>query len=308
MTDRTPLFGTLACATAAILWAASATTARTAIDAGVSPLELTEARAVVAMLAFGLIAVVRRTRVTPRVSGNLPSRAPTLLRVIAFGSTIAIVNLSYFIAIQHLPVAIAIVIQYTAPALVVAYVALIERRPPGRTLVVTLFAVLIGVTLTADVASSIRGTSSLSTIGVVAAIVSAFGFAAYNVLAASVTRSLGAIRGHAAGFGVATVIWVVVQAPRGWPRTLALAGQGPRIAFVTIAGTVLAFGIYAFGIVRIGASSATLIATVEPVATTLLGFLVLSQRLGPDQIVGSLIVLGAVTMLGVHTARTGSPA
>ncbi|MFP5224965.1 MAG: EamA family transporter, partial [Actinomycetota bacterium] len=228
--SRAPLLDAIGCATAAVLWASNATVARTAIDRGVEPLELTEIRAFAAFISFALLSAVRNARVAPGTASALPHEVPsvptslaqarataTLGRVIAFGASIAIVNLSYFIAIEHLPVAVAIVLQYTAPALVVAYAAFVGKTRPTRALVSILVVVMIGVALTSDVIGALNGSAKLSGIGVAAALVSAVGFAAYNILAAAVSRSMGALRAHAAGFGIASIIWIAVQAPRGVP-------------------------------------------------------------------------------------------
>lgn len=311
---RTPLLGTAACATAAVLWASNATVARTAIDRGVEPLELTEVRALAAFLAFSLVALARHGRFSTLRAGalphevssvptDLPARRATAWRILAFGTSIAIVNLSYFIAIEHLPVAIAIVIQYTAPALVVAYAAIADRARPPRPLVLILTVVMIGVAFASDLAPAITGTTSLSILGIIAALVSAVGFAAYNILAAAVTATLGPVRAHAAGFGVATLIWIVVQVPRGIPTSVLRLDVAPRVAWVAIVGTVLAFGIYALGIARIGASSATIVSTLEPVATVILGVIVLRQSLTAAQSFGAVLVLGGVVALSLHTAR-----
>lgn len=316
--NRSSLVGAAACATAALLWASNATVARTAIDRGVEPLELTEVRALGAFLAFSLISLARRGRVGRRVPVALPHEVPNVsvtraaqrvrvTEILAFGSAIAVTNLSYFIAIERLPIAIAIVVQYTAPALVVAYVAIVERRRPSRALLAILAIVMLGVALTADVVGALDGTARFSGFGLLAAAVSAAGFATYNVLAARVTTMLGAVRAHAAGFGVATLIWVAVQAPRGIPRSVLDASLAPRIAWVALAGTVLAFGIYALGVSRIGASSATIISTLEPVATVILGAVVLHQRLDLVQTVGAALVLIGVARLGHLVVREASP-
>ncbi|MFP5224816.1 MAG: EamA family transporter, partial [Actinomycetota bacterium] len=128
-------------------------------------------------------------------------------------------------------------------------------------------------------------------------------FAAYNILAAAVSRSMGALRAHAAGFGIASIIWIAVQAPRGVPRSVLDLSVAPRIAWVAIVGTVVAFGVYAFGIARLGASSATIISTLEPVATVFLGWLVLGQTLDALQSTGALLVLCGVVALSIHVSR-----
>jgi drug/metabolite transporter (DMT)-like permease len=294
---RTAQLGVALCALAAVLWAVSATVARKLIDDGGSALELSEARAVAAAAAFWLItARVRQPSAaarTPSSSGVGSARvAVTLL-----GIAVAAVNLSYFLAIERLPVAIAVVIQYTAPALVVVYDLVVEHRRPSARTVVALAGVLIGVALISDAAGALRGSGALDPAGVAFAAVSAVGFAAYNVLAARAEPAYGSIGAHARGFTIASVIWLVVQAPRGAPSTLLEPNAWPGIAVVTLVGTVAAFGIYSAGIRRIGAAHATITSTVEPVAVAVLAALVLDQTLTAPQIVGAVLVLASVVTL-----------
>src|ERR1043165_8009517 len=118
--------GSLAVAAAAVLWAASGTYARTLIDRGASPLEISEARAWIAFVVLGAFVLWRRRR-DPVVRSALSARVHPAI-VAGFGLSIAGANYFYYSAIGRLPVAVAIVIQYTAPALVVLWLALIEKR------------------------------------------------------------------------------------------------------------------------------------------------------------------------------------
>lgn len=276
------------CALAAVLWAISATVARLLIDDGASALELSEARAVVAAAAFWIIA--RRLNEPRREAGGR-------VAVVSLGIALAAVNLTYFMAIQRLPVAIAVVIQYTAPALVVAYELVVEGRRPTRAIVLALAGVLVGVALVSDTIGALGATQSLDTFGLVLAGASAFGFAAYNLLAAKSEPRFGSVRAHAIGFSVASLVWVIVQVPRGVPETLTTGRFLPGLAFVTLVGTVAAFGVYSAGIRRVGATSATITSTLEPVAVALFGFLLLDQSLRAVQILGSVLVLFAVASL-----------
>lgn len=285
---RTTAIGLSLCASAAVLWAISATTARTIIDDGASPLELSEARALVAAAAFWLVA--NRLQEPRREPGGRGA-------AIALGVALAGVNLTYFLAIERLPVAIAVIIQYTAPALVVAYEMLFERRRPTAQVLAALAGVLIGVALVSDTIGALGAEGSLDAFGLVMAATSAFGFAAYNLLAARAERSFGSVRAHAIGFTVATGVWLIVQIPRGVPETLLTARFLPGIAVVTLIGTVAAFGVYSLGIRRVGASKATIASTLEPVAVAVLAAVFLAQSLTIAQIMGSVIVIVSVLVL-----------
>lgn len=280
---RAELIGVGLCATAALLWALSATIARQLFDDGASPLELTELRAWVAAAAFLILARwERKTR-----WWSWPS--------VALGIALAAVNISYFAAIERLPVAIAVIIQYTAPALVVLYELTVERRRPTVRTVVALVGVIAGVSLISDPLSA--SGAALDPTGLVYAAISAFGFAGYNLLAARVEPMHGGVGAHARGFVVAGLIWALVQAPQGTPATVLHLEMLPEIAMVTVLGTVAAFGVYAQGIRRIGAAHATITSTLEPVAVALFAWVMLDQSLDAFQITGAAIVLASIVSL-----------
>ncbi|HVF12508.1 MAG TPA: EamA family transporter, partial [Actinomycetota bacterium] len=162
-------------ATAAFLWAVGGTYASKLIDQGASPLELTEARAWIAVVGIGLIAWARRRDRRP-IDGGVSRTAPLLLM---FGISLALANLTYYLAIARLPVAVAIVIQYTAPGLVVLWKALVDRQKPTSKIVAALLLALVGVVLLSGVLTLSRDQLALDAAGLVAAVASSVTFAAY---------------------------------------------------------------------------------------------------------------------------------
>jgi len=73
----------------------------------------------------------------------------------------------------------------------------------------------------------------------------------------------------------------------GW-GILAILAAGPSIG---------GYGLYTVSLTYLPASTASIIATLEPVMTTLLAYLFLSERLTPPQWFGSLLILGGVILL-----------
>ncbi|MGH9196023.1 MAG: EamA family transporter, partial [Acidimicrobiia bacterium] len=123
--------GYLSVAVAGILWAVGGTFARTLIDRGASPVELTEARAWIALVFVGLLVYARK-------GSRARHERPKLALIIAFGLSLAMANFTYYLAISLLPVAVAIVVQYSAPAFVVIYKAMVDRLGPSLIVVAAL--------------------------------------------------------------------------------------------------------------------------------------------------------------------------
>ena len=83
------------------------------------------------------------------------------------------------------------------------------------------------------------------------------------------------------------------------PGDLTLAGWG-WIGSIALVSTVAAVSLFFAGLRRVGPTSASILATVEPVVTVVLAFLVFSERLGPVQLAGGVLVLAAVPVLSAQ--------
>src|SRR4029453_8258394 len=128
--DRTAIVAALLRVVAAgACWALAAVLGSYAFDRGVPPVRLAEARVAVALVALAPFLAWRRPDLLRPPPGTWPVLA-------TFGACVAAVNLSYYLAIDRLPVGVAVALQYTGPAILMAATALLLRdraggAPPG---------------------------------------------------------------------------------------------------------------------------------------------------------------------------------
>lgn len=282
--------GYAAIAAAAALWAVSAVVARRLFDAGVDPVELTESRALLAVVGFALVPGAWRR---PQRSGRA--------HVVALGVALALVNATYYVAIARIPVAVALVIQYTAPALIVGWTSAVSRRAPSRQVVVALAAALVGVFLVVDLTPG--AIDRIDGVGVVIAVASAVFFASCAVLAERTGAVYGSTGAMFRAFAVAAVLWVVYQAPRGLPEMILERPNLPEVLFVGLAGTLAPFFLFAWGIGRVRAERAAIAATLEPVVAAGVAWAWLGQHLSALQITGGALVVGAVVVLQARSRK-----
>jgi drug/metabolite transporter (DMT)-like permease len=73
------------------------------------------------------------------------------------------------------------------------------------------------------------------------------------------------------------------------------------MALLGLLGTLVAHGLFVLALRTIRPSSASIVATAEPVFAGLIAFLVLGDRLQPLQVVGA-----AVIVAGIITVQAGS--
>jgi drug/metabolite transporter (DMT)-like permease len=238
-----------------------------------------------------------------------------------FGACVAAVNLAYYLAIDHLPVGVAVALQYTGPAMLVAATTLLARDAgsggpggsslaprsvgnPGRLAWAAAGLTLAGAVL---VSRALEGLGALEPAGLAAGLASAVLFAAY-LLSAELAGRRGAEPATTLlwGFLVAVAIWAVAVPWWSWPvATLADPAVAAAVLGVGLVGTLLPFAL-AVGAVRvISAATAGIAATSEPVFAVAFAWVLLGQRLNPAQLAGAALVVAGVVL--AQLASRGGP-
>ncbi len=222
--------------------------------------------------------------------------AGTLVPILGLGFAMALASVGYLGAIRYMPVGLAVLTFFTFPLLV----GLIERvvgsapLPPSR--LAAIVAGFAGLALTLGVSFE-----TLDARGVALALLAAVCVATQITGGARLMRRSSPIlvTGH-------MMLWAGVMLAAG----LAIAGgpvpPGGAAGWLATAGVVAAFmaGILCFfgGVALIGPVPAALIANLEPLVALSFAFLLLGEILGPVQLIGAAVVIGAVAV-GQRPAR-----
>ena len=309
--DRTAIVAALLrVVVAGACWALAAVLASYAFDRGMPPVRLAEARVAVALVALAPFLAWRRPDLLRPPPGTWPVLA-------TFGACVAAVNLSYYLAIDHLPVGVAVALQYTGPAMLMAVTALVLRDrvaggpaggDPGRLAWTAAGLTLAGAVL---VSRALEGLGALELPGLAAGLASAVLFAAYLLAAERAgRRGVEPATTLLWGFLVAVAIWAVAVPWWSWPlAALGDPGVAAAVLGVGLVGTLLPFAL-AVGAVRvISAATAGIAATSEPVFAAGFAWLLLGQRLTPAQLAGGVLVVVGVVLaqLAAARSRAGGP-
>lgn len=99
------------------------------------------------------------------------------------------------------------------------------------------------------------------------------------------------------GFGVASVLWIVVQATHGRPDTLLDGSLLPGVVLLGFIATVIPFMLFVWGLQRIGASRAGIVSTLEPLSGAVFAYIWLDQRLDAWQLAGAAMVLAGIAVV-----------
>ncbi|WP_232821705.1 EamA family transporter [Desertihabitans aurantiacus] len=233
--------------------------------------------------------------------GLLRTRWP---RIVLYGAvTMAACQLCYFYAVSRLSVGVALLLEYTAPVLIVALVWARTRRRPGWLRLAGAGVAMGGLVLVLDVFAGMR----LDPVGVLFGLGAAVTLAAYFLMSGRTDDGLPPLVLAAGGLLSAAVVLGAVGAvgllPFAWssePVVLVGVATSPLVPLLGISLVAAALA-YATGIAatrRLGAPLASFVGLFEVVFAVAVAWLFVGQLPTGGQLVG-----GAVIMLGVVAVK-----
>jgi drug/metabolite transporter (DMT)-like permease len=295
--------GVLLAIGAAILFAINGSVSKVALQNGVSSLELVSMRSAgTALILLGITAL--------RNPAALHVSRRELGFLALYGLTgIAMVQWLYFVAIQRMPVGIALLFEYTAPLMVALWVRFVQKEPVKSRLWLGLACALGGLALVAQFWKGM----TLDPIGLVSALGAGAALACYYLMGEHGQRQRDPISLMAFSFGFSAILWAIVSPWPGFPfgqlaHTVDLPGALPGgaplwvlILWIIVLGTVTPFLLVLFAVARLGPARVGLIGMLEPVSAGIIAWVLLGESLTKVQIVGTLIVLVGIVL--AETAR-----
>ncbi|MFC9750566.1 EamA family transporter [Streptomyces niveus] len=287
----------------AFAFGGSGVAAKPLIEAGLDPLHVVWLR--VAGAALVMLPVAWRHR-------DLVRRRPALLA--GFGLfAVAGVQAFYFASLSRIPVGVALLVEYLAPALVLLWVRFVRRRPVSRAAAVGVVLAVGGLACVVEVWAGL----SFDVIGLLLALGAACCQVGYFLLSdqggdpadpAEAVDPLGVI---AYGLLIGTLVLTVIAQPWGMDFALLTGGVdmgGSDVAaplllgWIVLVATVLAYGTGVVSVRRLSPQVAGVVACLEAVIATVLAWVLLGEHLSAPQILGGFVVL-----VGAFIAQTSTP-
>jgi inner membrane transporter RhtA len=220
--------------------------------------------------------------------------------VIAFGLSLALVTYTYFVAISRLPIAVALVIQFSATAWMTLGAAIWYRRIPSKYVLMALALTFGGIVLLTGVwRQTLNG---LDHIGLLYAGLSVITYIAYLLLGRRVGRDVPSLTATAYGAIVAGVFWLCVQPPWSIPANTWVPGHLLQILLVGIFGMAIPFTLTLAALRRIDATRVGIAGMLELVAAGVIAYFWLGQYLDAWQIGGCVSVMAGVAILQYERA------
>ncbi|MFE9613551.1 DMT family transporter [Streptomyces sp. NPDC006012] len=286
----------------ALAFGGSGVAAKPLIEAGLDPLH------VVWLRVAGGAAVMLPFAVRHRA---LLRRRPGLLA--GFGLlAVAGVQACYFAALSRIPVGVALLIEYLAPALVLGWVRFVQRRPVTRAAALGVVLAAAGLACVVEVWSGL----SFDALGLLLALGAACCQVGYFVLSdqgsdagAEAPDPLGVI-----AYGLLAGAVVLTAVARPWTMDWTVltgsarmnGGTVPAIAllvWIVLVATVVAYITGVLSVRRLSPPVAGVVACLEAVVATVLAWVLLGEHLSLPQLAG-----GAVVLVGAFIAQSSTPA
>jgi drug/metabolite transporter (DMT)-like permease len=285
----------LLAASAAFLWGTSGVTARFLFSNEVRPFDLLLVRTVGAALLHWLWLGFTAPALLKLAWRDLPRLAVFGIIGLAFNQG------CYYLALKLTSVGYALLLQYTAPLLLLAYGVLTQtERVTAAKLCAGVLAVL-GCALM--MGGQAGGWAALSWPGTLAALGSAVAFAFYSAYGQRLLRRYDSRTVLTYAFSFAGLAWLVLNPP--WRVAWQRFDQQTWlfVAYLTTLATVVPFGLYLTSLRHLEPSRANLTSALEPVIAATLAWAWLGEAMRPWQVVGGTAVLSGVVLLQLESRR-----
>lgn len=261
----------------------------------IGPLILAQTRTTFSLLLLAPLLWWRRGR-----AGMALPRGD-LLRCLLVGVLgVAASNYLYYFAIQKTTVAVAIILQYTAPVWVLLYMVVRGRQRATARRIGSVALAVLGSALAIGVVSG-RGLH-LDKWGVAAALLAAFTFAFYNIGGHDLLVRHDHWRILCYVLLGAALFWLLVNPPWKIAAAAYSPGEWLFLFLFAIISVLVPYLFYFAGLRYLDATRAIVTSCLEPVFSILIAALALGELMRPVQVAGIVLVLLATVLVQLPDA------
>lgn len=207
--------------------------------------------------------------------------------------SVVLFTVCYFSCQEICSLAVASILLYTTPAIVVVLSALLWREPVTKKKLLALGLTLVGCALVCGVFS---GALTVTGGGIALGLGAGFFYALYSIFGRYALAHYGPMTVTVWTFVFAGVASLVLVRP----AELAALAQ-PSLALtavgLVVCSTVLPYILYTRGLARVEAGKASILASLEPVVASVAGVVLFGEPMSPLTAAGIVCVLAGVYIL-----------
>lgn len=288
---------------ASVLFGANASVTKVLVQSGLTPAQLTLFRVAAVAIISGAVLLFSEPaafRVRPKQLA--------VFAVLGIAG-VAILQYSYAVALELLPVGITLLFEYLAVLMVALFAFLVFKELVRARLWLAIGCVLAGLAIVAQI-----WTSLLNPFGVLMACTAAVALTIYFLVGERAVGSTSAMAVTFWSMSFATVFWMIFSGwwnidPGVFTRVHSLGGNLAAIslpfwvplAWTMMLGSFAPFLLSLLALTRLSATSAGIIATSEVIFAFLFAWLWLGEGLDVVQMLGAAVVLVGIML--AQTAR-----
>ena len=282
---------------ATVFWGFIGYFSTTMSEAGMSVPQRLSARMTFAALALAFAILVTNPKKGFRVS------LPDLGKLFLCGTiTLTVNNMFYFNAIELCGMSVAAVLMYTSPIFVMIMSALVYKEKITLQKMTALVVTFVGCALV----SISNSRMSADIVGIGCGIASGFTYALYSIFATDLLKRNGSTTIVMYTYLSAAVSSYFIANPI---ETAKILIEKDMLIYAILFGIIcsaLAHGLYSFGMKYTEPSLAAILATLELVMASIVGFFAFNQFLAWYNYIGIVLVMASVVLLNVKFGKAKS--
>ena len=256
---------------------------------GYTAAEISFMQAALAAVFLGVIALATKKG----VNGKATKKDIGLL--ILTGSAIGTTNYLYYQSVNYIPASLSIVIlmQFTWISLLLAWI--ISGEKPSRIALITVFFILAGTVMAADVPGA--KTMMVSGKGIACALLASLTYALYIVANGRAGRNVR-WQSKSAWIMAGSAVTIFLVSSKAILAENHFSSEFMLWAiFFAVVGTTIPTALFAGSIPKVGAGISAILMTVELPVAVICASVVLHERIRPIQLAGIIIMLAAICLM-----------
>jgi drug/metabolite transporter (DMT)-like permease len=295
---KNALFGHVALIISILLFASNGSVSKSLLVSGIDATRLSQIRVTGAFLVLLVFALFL-------VRDQLKVKRPELLPIISYGIIgVALVQFLYFVAIERMPIGVALVIEYTAPVLVALWARFGEKEPVKKRVWLALALTLFGLSLVTNIWNGF----TLDSIGFIAAALAAVSLAIYFITGEKLVQKRSALAIVTLAFGASTIFWAIIlpwwnfdtdifSGQVSFPENSSnMVSISLMMLWMIVMGTIAPFFLSFVALSHLKARTVAIVGTLEPVFASAVAFFVLNESLLAIQLLGGAVVIAGVVL------------
>lgn len=288
--------GVIAAVVSAVIFGFVPILGKLSFDGGSNAVTLTFLRSTISLPLLFAILLVKKIPV-----GLSKSETRDILIYGIFGSAATMLLLSE--SYHYIPAGLATTLHFIYPAVVVLADVLIFKSKLGKGKIIALMLVIAGILLFLSIKSgvSLPGmllaagsglTYSFYIIGIERSSLSGMHYFKLSFYLCIIAAVLSCIMGLYSGS------LTFALTPSAWLYS----------AVISLSVSVGAISLFQIGVVRVGAPTASILSTLEPITGVVMGALILGENIPPVHLAGTLLIFSGVVTAAVTQFKTQEPA